>query len=564
MSKVDPQDGVSSTEASIRKFVTTYFRVARLGSPKYFLATLKHNHMFQIPHDPMYLGWIAFGHLRSHFLTSTEIPAYVEYFAPYLAKACFYIARYVKSLGQKQRQIYRPFLDEVNRVMRDTVFSDSIYYDVDPEDLTVEIKQRCDESVAKQPRRLPPVRGVCKGGKPHGPFVVSLHGTVCTACGRVGAQQYKLNFTEKVVAQSKLANVSTASNTELPPGAMRCLARTTDPARSMTRGDFVWWTQRAYSVPIEHQPTKYRSHYVPADLREWFVFLYDFVKDYRVDRSSRVERIAKSWAYAIWVYGYLAWITVRRAHVEVDRKATQFEELVHADTTGTCLVHRPLQKMYRYLELQYREDQISYYRIKGCKYRFYPPEFKSPQFASDLSTSKKYADARVKSLYDLTTSSLLQTQDRVRARFWDNRYQLCIDNVQRRIRVRAAPHADECYLHVAVPKDVPIHFECLAHTCHRFKVMPWNDPCLLAKYSKAAHYLVHLAPFHGVKVVSKLTYSMGVSRRDSTTIALRHLGPVMKRQSITVQGGVPIIIRPAVLTLHLVDRAWVYAAEPPS
>jgi hypothetical protein len=565
-------------EASMSRAITTYFRVAQLGTPNYFLAMLHVNHMFTISNDPIFFGWIAFGQVRNYVMRHHTAPSYLDHFAPYLAAASFYISRYIKNLKAKGRELYRVILDRVNVVMRNEVFVESILYGVEPHELTDEIKvvHRAQVRFSKRPL-VPTVPGKCTGGLPHGLCVQSLHGMVCTVCGRVGQRQYNQHYDDQVESKSKLHLMSLASQKYIADGAMSTLVRVSDPVRSMTRGQFVAWTVRDFRVPYmgsseldpsDMEALRCGTYHLPACFREWMLFLYDFVKDSAVDRSGREDRINNNWAQAIWIYGYLVWITVHRdMAVGVEEKLRQ--AITQQDASNTKVYGNPTERRYRFLETHFETANVQYFRVQGSAYRFYPAKLLYPQFEKDLNCSDSvnvFADKNVRSLLRLGESQSLK-QEKVRAQFWDGRYVAAVSwsgspasKQTPTFQVRAAPHSDECYFHIMVPKHVRVKFVAMKYAQFVLDVQSWNDEDLLTRHPNAAHYFVHIASLRGPSICAKLVYQVG--KDTEKTLSIRGLVPTMSKQVFKIGSNVPLLIRATRLTLTPVTKSWVQAQMP--
>jgi len=565
-------------EASIRKFVQTYFRVAQVGLPGPFLSVLAHNEWFKFPHNPVFMGWIAFGHLKGLWNTGHlhPLPPYIAHLAPYLAAAKFYITEYVKTRAALHRERYMILLREVNRVMRDnTLFPETIRFGVDSSEVSDTIKRAHQaQLVHMQQACVEKVAGLCVQDKAHGPFVESSQGTVCTTCGQVGQRAYFSHYSDMAEARIKLKAQSTASRAELPDGAMEWMVRMKDPTRSMTRGQFILWTERAISIPVVARgtnvasSTKWAEYTVPPEFREWLLFLYDFIKDCRVDHTGRTERLATTWAHAIWIYGYLVWITVHRATHTVLRAQTLLDQLHVAEATQSEPLQPTLQKLYRCLETRVEYCQVVYVRVEGTAYRFYPPVIRACQFMQDIRTQTVYADNCVRSLVQLIQSPLLHTHP-VRAKFWDSRYHILLRaqpegpcTNPRRMRARATACADECYFHLAVPRAASIRFVHLRHTNHVYDVIPWTDPYITDKCPNAQHFIVHIAFLRGPGVVSQLVYQLGT--HPEATVLLQELHPSMKRCVLKLGQSTPLIVRPATIGLTLVSKEVSQVEFPPN
>lgn len=565
-------------EASMRRAVTTYFRAAQLGPPVYLLAMLHLNHMFTISHDPLFFGWIAFGQVRNHVIRHKTAPPYLDHFAPYLTAASFYITRYIKNLGAKGREMYRVVIARVNVVMRQEVFAESIVYGVEPREVTEQIKRahKAQLSFSKRPVTAQ-VPGTCTGGKPHGLCVQSLHGAVCTVCGRVGQRQYKQHFNDQVASKAKLPLMSLASQKYIADGAMTTLIRVSDPVRSMTRGQFVAWTERAFRVPYmgdtkldltDMEALRCGSYHLPTCYREWMLFLYDFIKDWTVNRG-REERINNNWAHAIWIYGYLVWVTVHRSMAS-GAEENLVQAIARCDDSNTTVYSDPLERRYRFLETHFETASVRYFRVQGSTYRFYPPKFLHPKFEKDMGSGDDsvtvFADSNVRSLVRLGESQLLKRQ-KVRAQFWDGRYVAAVTwpatsspDQGPKFQVRATPKSDECYFHIMVPKHTRVKFAGLKYAQFVLQVQPWADKDLLARHPKAAHYFVHVTPLRGPTVCAQLVYRVGSG--DEKTLSIRGLVPTMSKQVFQIGKSVPILIRSTRITLTPMIKEWVQAQMP--
>lgn len=550
-------------EASIQRAVGRYFRAAQLGSPTYFLDVLRLNRMFTIPHDPLFFGWIAFGQVRTHIRRFHTVPPYLNHFAPYLADAAFFIAKYIKSLSAPGRECYRAMIVQLNKVMRQQIFNDSILYGVEPSELTAAVKQAHKMALCKHKvPALPQVPGQCLRGKPHGTIVESLHGAVCTVCGRVGERTFKQHFDNRIVSEAKLAIMSLATGRYVPDGAMCTLIRVTDSARSISRGQFINWTERPFYVPYSHGDTRCGDYRLPPAYREWMLFLYDFIKDWAVDRSGREDRISINWAQAIWIYGYLVWITVQRS--DASQIQPHLDVLASRDRTHTATYRDPQKYRYRFLEAFYDSARVHYYRVQGSSYRFYPPVFKPPQFEIDLKSADKsvFADVNVRTLARLQAAARTHSK-KVRAKFWDGRYivTLCPGRASAppSIQVRAAPTSTEMYVHLLVPKTANLQFLYLKYAGFTFDVQPWEDPDVHARYPAAKHYFVHVTPLRGPDVRAQLWYQ-GKTREPQSTV-IPGIVPTMEKRMLKL-GTVQAIARPARLTLCPVTKDWVQASMP--
>ena len=548
-------------EASIRRAVSMYFRAAQLGSPTYFLDVLRLNRMFILPHDALYFGWIAFGQIRTYVRRFHAIPPYLDHFAPYLADAAFFISKYIKSLSASGRESYRAVICRINKVMRQQIFPESILYGVEPSKLTAAIKHAHKMALSKRKTPdLPQVPGLCLKGKPHGVIVEGLHGAVCTVCGRVGERTFKQHFNDRVVSEAKLAVTSLATGRHLPDGAMCTLIRVTDSSRTMSRGQFISWTERPFYIPYADGGAKCGEYHLPPPYRKWLLFLYDFVKDWAVDRSGREDRINVNWAQAIWIYGYLVWITVQRA--KVTSAETQIDMLAANDRTQTAIYRNPQICRYRFLEAFYDSARVRYYRVQGSSYRFYPPTFKPPQFEVDLKCADKsvFADANVRTLARWQTAAQTHRK-KIRAKFWDGRYiaTLCSNAGSVTIQVRAAPTSNEMYLHLLVPKDAKINLIHFKYAGFTLDVQTWEDPELHARYPLAKHYFVHITTLRGPTVRAQFWYQTNGGKPQSTTIS--GIMPTMEKCLLKL-GTIKAVARPARLTLCPVVKDWVQASMP--
>ena len=545
-------------EASLRKHISTFFRVAQLGTPKHFLNVLKLNNLYQIQHNEQYFGWIAFAHLRKLvFQSSKVLPPYIVHFAPYLTQCSFYIQRYLHTLSPATREKFRPLFETVNKLVRTNVFSDALYYGVDRDDQITEDVQtlyKYHHTIDTRAHTCP-VLGKCKHGGKHGPFRTSLRGVTCTTCGRVGNKTYRQHFDARVVSSSKLAFQSTASSRDLPPTALDFA--TSGSSRSVTRSQFVSQLGHPLLIPLYNSDAQVgvRRFTIPRELQDWFVYLFDLIKDNNIDRGARPERLSKNWTTAIWIYGYLVWITVGRHRFAQDRAEARQVDLSCADHSKTKEMYDPTRSTFRHLETYFCTHNLVYYRVRGSTYRFYPAKLMPPQFHQCTEDPELvYADSNVRALTQVHASGVTG----VRVSFWNEQYTLMLDR-QLNFHVRATPNALECYFHLMVSKKAKVHFVCLQHTNCTFKVHPWEDDDMVAKHPKLAHYFIHADPLRNARV-SKLVYKIGAHGPEQT-VELPHLKPNMKRQIHNLTPKIQVCIRPAKIVLTRTVKEWTLLSQ---
>lgn len=551
-------------EASITRIVTTYFRVAQLGSPMYFLAILELNQLMRISHNPHFFGWLAFGQIRAHMTASSTIPSYLPQLAPYLTASAFYISNYVKKMSARARERYWVILQEVNRIVREAVFDEALLYGVDSHALREEDKRAHKAQLHVETRDpVPMVPGLCTNGRPHGRIVESLRGMVCTSCGRVGRRIYKQHFDDKQVSLSKLALMSSASNRMLPDGAMSTLVHVSDPINSITRGQFAVWIQRPVNVPYLDESgginmERCASYTLPVDFQSWLLYLYDFVKDQSMDRSTREERINTNWAHAIWIYGYMIWLTVHDHALKSQSHACLVEKLKHQDEIGASVYQNPLQWRFRCLETHFVKSNVQYFRVRGSVYRFYPEKFLAPKF--EESEGVLFADTNVRSLSRISSSQRLVGD--TRARFWDGRYAVAIQKTSdgSQIRARATSTSDEGYFHIMVSKGAPIRFIAFNHGQYVLHVHRWEDPHIVEKQPRADHYFVHIMDIRTPGISGKLVYKLDTDEEQTLTIS--SIGPTMSRIVKQISNKIVLAFRPTAVTLTPTTKEWTQAKMP--
>lgn len=613
--------GGLSHEAGLRKFVETYFRVSNLGSPEKLLFNMNLNRWFNFPHTPAQLGWIGFGFICSNVRrplspkTRYVLKSFSTHFAPYLVAAKHHIIDYISKHGLSVLERLHQVLSVVNDTVHRIIFPESLFVGLDSETEITQHHRTMHKSKKEfYNRTAPQVLGTCKGKQQHGPFVVSLSGTVCTSCGRVGSRQFIPHTTDTIDAQKLLSVRSKASGRMLPIGSMTTSIRKNDPTRSITRGQFCAFVARPFVVPcfrltptdqIEGPMTPevarivYRSCTLPLKHRDWLVFLYDFVKDSGIDRLKREDRLPISWTNAIWLYGYIVLITVdaiekcvanyddeheeeerarnvsnnENAHnsvigVKVEpgnphRVQTQrsvlsgstrtpaMDKLLHFEQHGSDPWRSTTEPHVRCLETIYVVRQVQYLRVVGSSYRFYPEKLSPPQFVLDAQ-GNMFADTQVHALSRVLDKQSSASRKPLVMKFWNDRYRLKINSG--RVLARSTSVSDECYLHVAVSKDAGLVLKGLMHGPYMFKANLWFDPRYVAKAKNATHYFVHCVPcFTSRRVVTKLLFC--TSKGEDEVVTLGQIGRSMPSCTFNVRNAMVIVRAPSV-SVHLVRRQW--------
>ena len=403
-----------TNEGTIRKFLGNYYRIANLGNTAHFCATLSLNQWFEIPHTPLYFGWMAFAHIYQKRNKLHPLPSYIDLFVPYFVDAVHPIQNFIRKKSVRTRYLLKPVLERVNLLMRKKVFPDSIYFGEMGEELESHAKHRTQSQLAMATRKGASfVPGRCIQNREHGPYVESLSGMVCQTCGQVGHRILKPHYDTMVAAQAKSETQSLVSQFDLPEGSMETCIRVKDPNGSITRGQFEARCQREFFIPsirsiselkADTIPCKSKYH-MPHNLRMWFLYIFDFIKLHNTDRGKRPERLSLHWVYGIWIYGYLVWITVQQAAAKHENNLELLAKQHSIETTQTSLYQNVLTPRYRYLEACRINNVVLYYKIRGISHRFYPPKLKAPQFLENAANPLQlFADEQTRTL-----SMLLQT-----------------------------------------------------------------------------------------------------------------------------------------------------------
>ena len=545
-----------TNEAVLTRFIQHYFRVTNLGDPTIMLQNWALNKWFRIPHNDDQFGWLWFAYLCKLAKANAPIPSCIQIMAPYVSSVFAEIQYFVTTRPCQERLQIMPFLKEVNTCIHQIDFPDALQYGV-LEDHEIDDQHRREiQNVKHQLSRPKPsgVLGQCSvnSNKEHGPFVISLQGKVCTACGQVGNRTFLPNFDTLMHAQSKQGSrsatgrVLTSKDTQLDQS---------DPLhRAMTRAQFQSWLQRPFSIVNAGAVQKKEERFLTRPYQTWLLYLFDFIKDHNIDRSRHTHKMVYSWTQAIWTYGYLMWITLLQDQESTTIQERRKEGRALYDAFQIIPFRNPLiPPSSRLLEYQYKDRDLQYLCVVGMdKYRFYPERFLEPQFVlNPTNPDAMYADRFVHHM-----KQMLNQHRKQNCFFWDDQYRVFFSEAKS-IQTKPTLHCRELYAHLAISKQLNWKLVEIEYSKQKYKIYPWTDTKIITKFPNAQHFIVHIAKLRSKTTPCRIKYC-DMSNRSRckyfTVVGLdNQMKPIKHRIEKTKN---VVLVRKAPLSLHFQTRKW--------
>lgn len=558
-----PEDCPKTNETIMSRFISQYFHIANLGNPDIVLKTWKINKWFRIPHCDSQFGWIWFAYLSKLCKSSVATPQHLKIMAPYIRASSDSIKYFFVQRPFSERQKMLPYLREINKHVNSVEFPDHLEYGVLHESQVYPKHKYTAQAIryARTRELKSPIPGICTGNKDqiHGPIIQSLHGLTCTSCGQVGSRIVHPNFETLKHAQAKhhtqsLVSGRTLTNKDTQIGCADLMHK------AMTRAQFEAWLNRPYQIFVEplkgtstntlekpHPHPKEERH-LTHDYKTWLLYLFDFIHDHTIDKSRHAHKMVFAWTQAIWVYGYLVWITVSKWN---DSANGSMVNRYLFDTYRIVQYMNPVQSPSpRLLEYFCRYRQVTYLRVVGTNYRFYPETLLEPQFVLQPdSPDTMFAN---QDIYHI--SQLHQKLTNTKFLFWKNQYQLTL-NSGGQILVSPTLKTMELYVHLAIPKTSQIQLNTLSCTGQTYCIQQWNDPILMTKCPGAQHFLVHIVHLRNKSTPCTIQYS----HKDGTmgTVSVLGIDPTMKSQTLKFpKTRTTLMVRKARISLYFHSKSW--------